>query len=391
MSKWRWDQGRLIYFDYNNLKLMAQSLIQIDGASLRDDPDPLRGILEQNTGMPFAPSSYRVWRNYKRVFECSFLATSIENKINCTDFCKELALQSGKFQDVDDYLFHYIPRFRFPYPAFQDYNSKDKIIYPYCAVLKLLFSRLIFSNNPILNLEDVFTYLIGNNVDGTEELSYYRDLQPKSYTPKGDEKRQVREMLIFISQMSILKWHKKSMILDISVADFHNYNDFSELLTPHFIQPKVLKAEDFFSLTNLNEANAIIKLQPRESPNDEVFIEGKRSRVTHLKIERSPILRKMFLEAFPEPICDMCICNTKNRYPWTKYLIEIHHVLPLSSSLGITSKGTSLNDVVGLCPTCHRSVHLYYNKWLKLQQVDDFNDRDEALEVYHEAKAQIVA
>ena len=99
----------------------------------------------------------------------------------------------------------------------------------------------------------------------------------------------------------------------------------------------------------------------------------------------------MFLAANPQPICNMCTCNTQERYPWTKNLIEVHHVLPLSSSLGITSKGTSLADVVGLCPNCHRSVHLFYNQFLKQKRLEDFKDKSQAIEVYELAKRKIVA
>lgn len=391
MSKWRWDQGRLLYFDYNILREISIVLKDLNGVSLRSNPDPLREPLELRTGMPFAPNSYRVWRNYKRVFECSFLATALDNNLVTTDFCDELASNSGKFGDVDDFLFHYIPRFRFPFPAFQDYNSSDPIIYPYCAILKLLMARLLENTNTSLTLDDVFTHLVSNGVTGTEDVDFFRKLRPTSYTPKGDETRQVREMLIFMSQINLLKWNKGQLILDASIEDYYNYNGFADLINPDFQKPKDIRHDDFLSLTSLSNGIKKVKLQTREVPNDEIFVEGKRSRVSHLKIERSPVLRRMFLEQNPVPICDMCTCNTKERYPWTDNLIEIHHVLPLSSSLGITAKGTSLSDVVGLCPSCHRSVHLYYNKWLKSKKEDDFKNRDQAIEVYNEAKVQFVA
>jgi len=80
----------------------------------------------------------------------------------------------------------------------------------------------------------------------------------------------------------------------------------------------------------------------------------------------------------------------KIRYPWTLNLLEIHHILPLSSSLAMSSKGTSLEDVVPLCPTCHRSVHNYYKVWLNGSSKVDFTDKLEASEVYSEAKRLIV-
>jgi predicted HNH restriction endonuclease len=71
-------------------------------------------------------------------------------------------------------------------------------------------------------------------------------------------------------------------------------------------------------------------------------------------------------------------------------MLDIHHLLPLSSSIAITTKGTSLNDIVGLCPTCHRSIHIYYSKWLKNLGQDDFISRVEATEVYSLAVKELV-
>ena len=70
-------------------------------------------------------------------------------------------------------------------------------------------------------------------------------------------------------------------------------------------------------------------------------------------------------------------------------MLDIHHLLPLSSSISITSRGTSLNDIVGLCPTCHRAIHSYYRKWLTDNQKEDFESKKEAHEVYMQAIKEI--
>jgi hypothetical protein len=46
---------------------------------------------------------------------------------------------------------------------------------------------------------------VGNECDGTEPLEEYTSLRDTNRLPSGDEERQVREMLIFASQMSWLK------------------------------------------------------------------------------------------------------------------------------------------------------------------------------------------
>lgn len=391
-TKWRWDQGRLNYFQFENLKAIAHCLKELEGVVINQkDIDPLRADLEDYTGLPFAPKSYRVWRNYKRVFECSFLATNVNDRLYVTDFCKQVAAIGKKKIDVDEFLSLFIPRFRFPFAAFTDYIKSNQLVYPFCAVLKYLISNFQIGKQPVISLEDVFSIIIGNNCTGFEPIEHYATLKKTNYKPTGDENRQVREMLIFISQLSILKWYDGALFLDISSKDFEDYNGFQHLTTPLFKEPKDTREEEYLSMTSLTGQIVYpFRLQSREIPTDDIFIEGKRTRVTHIKIERSPLLRKLFFKMYPETVCNMCVCDTQQRYPWTDNMLEVHHLLPLSSALVITGEGTSLNDVVGLCPNCHKSVHTYYKNWLNKYKLDDFKSRDEAKEIYQNAKASIV-
>jgi hypothetical protein len=388
-NRWRWDQGRLGYFQFENLKSIAHCLIKLEGVKINQKEfDPLRTELEAYTGLPFAPKSYRVWRNYKRVFECSFLATSINDNLYITDFCKKIVDEEI---DVDEFISLFIPRFRFPFSAFNDYEKSDRLIYPFCTVLKYLIANFQFGKQVFISLDDVFSILIGNNCTGFEPIEHYINLKRTNYKPSGDENRQVREMMIFISQLSILKWNKGFLYLDIAANDLESYNGFSHLINPFYTEPKQIREEEYLSVTSLSgQIIHPVKIQSRESLIDDIFIEGKRTRVNHIKIERSPFLRKLFFEKYPDTVCNMCVCDTKQRYPWTDNILEIHHILPLSSTLLITNDGTSLNDVVGLCPNCHKSVHSYYRNWLNKYKFDDFRSKLEAKEVYYEAKTSIL-
>jgi hypothetical protein len=183
-TKWHWDQGRLVYFQFENLKAIAHCLKRLENISINQKNfDPLRGELESWTGLPFAPQSYTVWRNYKRVFECSFLATNIDNRLTVTDFCDRI-VNDGI--DVDEFLSLFIPRFRFPFAAFTDYNKSENLVYPFCALLKFLLSRFLLGKQPSLSLEDVFAYIVGNNCSGFEPIEYYGSLNSTDYKPVGD-------------------------------------------------------------------------------------------------------------------------------------------------------------------------------------------------------------
>ena len=390
MTRWRWDQGRLLYFQFNVLRLIAKSLIQIENIQINVKGfDPLREVLEKGTGMPFSPSSYKVWRNYKRVIECSMIATSINNQMFITDIGKWLA--SNEEIDVDDYVFVVVRRFRFPYPAFQDYDNKSEVIYPFSAIMKYLIANFDEDQNSGLSLNELFEVVIGNSCTGLEELEHYKKLKRTNRQPIGDEKRQVREMIMFLSQASILKLVNRKIYRDVTQSDLIEYDYFLPIISPEFSLPKPIREEDFIAITSLDKiVKPQLTIKSRESILEELFTEGKRVRVTHVKIERSPMLRKLYFQENPTTTCDMCTINMKIRYPWTLNLLEIHHILPLSSSLAMSSKGTSLEDVVPLCPTCHRSVHNYYKVWLNGSSKVDFTDKFEAAEVYSEAKRLIV-
>jgi predicted HNH restriction endonuclease len=71
-------------------------------------------------------------------------------------------------------------------------------------------------------------------------------------------------------------------------------------------------------------------------------------------------------------------------------LIEVHHLLPLGSLLKVQSTTTSIKDVVGICPTCHKATHQFYKVWLTSRGLDDFRNESEAVQVFQDAKNSVV-
>ena len=211
---WRWDQGRLLYFQFDVLKEIAKVLVKFDNADVAQCESIFRNALVNDTGMPFLPTHYTIKRNYSRVFQCSFLANFIGTKLIVTDICRDLANEDGAQKSVDDYLFNYIPRFRFPFPAFDNYNATEQRIYPFCAIIKFLLSRAERGDEAKVSLDDIFYYIISNNCTGFEDIDFYKNLSAKNYNYTDTERRQLREMVIFISQLSILKVYNGYLYLD---------------------------------------------------------------------------------------------------------------------------------------------------------------------------------
>lgn len=387
---WRWDQGRLLYFQFDVLRDIAKTLLKFDGADISRCEEIFRKTLMRETGMPFAPDHYTIKRNYSRVFQCSMLASFVGDKLIVTDICRDLANPNGSMKSADDYLFHYIGKFRFPFPAFENYNAAEQRVYPFCAILKCLIAQRESGREAKLSLDDIFHLIIGNNCTGFEEIGYYKSLVPVPYSYTETERRQLREMIIFISQLSILKVYNGYLYLD-EISDNAKEEMTNTFLRPESRIARADRTEEFSEMTSLSGGISLPTFEVFASdPSDVEFLEGNRRRVEHFRVERSVLLRKYYRQVNPHPVCRACGADMSKRYPWTDYMLDIHHLLPLSSSVAISGSGTSLKDIVGLCPSCHRAVHMYYRKWLKANGQTDFCSRKEAYAVFLQATKEII-
>jgi len=118
------------------------------------------------------------------------------------------------------------------------------------------------------------------------------------------------------------------------------------------------------------------------------FREGNRVKKTHVTIERNAGLRKHFFANRPSPICDFCSLQTAESYPWAERVLDIHHLLPLCSGTRVEESNTTFDDLVPVCPNCHRAIHRYYDGWLAAMDRKDFKNGDEGRAVYEEAKVK---
>lgn len=392
MMRWRWDQGRLSYFQYDNLVKIAKVLLDLQGVQINQKGfDPLRKPLEDYTGLPFAPNHYRVWRNYARVFECAMLATSINGKLYATDFCKLLQLPSEEFSS-DQYFNLLFSRFSYPFSQFEGYNITQKQVFPFIAIMKFAMARGISG----VSVADVFSYVVGNECCGLEDLAHFSKLTPTSRKPIGDELRQVREMMCVMGQSTYMKWFAGKLYIDTL--------DFQSLLNAvvPFVRIKRCAdaTEEFCRATVVDKELDIAKLDVElgsggfdKVPLEFSVAEGGRVFKTHGRIERSPLVRKMFFKVHPELICDACHLDVRYKYPWTdeRNILELHHVLPLAATLNVSGTTTRLDDMVPLCPNCHKSIHIFYKVELERLGVSDFGSKAMAHEVYNRAKERIPA
>lgn len=387
VTVWRFDQGRLDYFQFDEIRRIACALVAIDGIVKPDvENDFLRQSLTSFTSRPFAPANYTVWRNYKRVFGCQLLATEIAGRIVCTELCKLLANDPDN-ADIDDYMAHFATHFYYPSPIFEGYRVDGPQTFPVIAIIKFLLSEYLLRNKNYISIEEIGQKLIANNVSGVEPLAFYSTLTPKAVSI---DLRQPRELVRFISQFSFLKWNSSNLFLEVTNKE--EALQIEALLVPHITTRNNYAGAEVLNLGSHLESTSLGDLTISQvNVIDSEFTEGSKIRVRHLRTERSAKLNDFYFQHVDKPhICKMCDMDTLRQYPWTSRLVEIHHLLPLSSPVRVEGSTTSIKDVVGLCPTCHRATHKYYSQWLADHNLRDFRNYNEAYNVYEEVKQRII-
>ena len=361
-------------------------LSKLDGTKKpgKGEPDTVRELLAEHTELPFLPQNYYVWRNYGRVFGAQLLATEIDGIIFATDLCKKLASKT-ELMDSDDYFAHFAKNFYYSSPVFEDYSTSNLQIFPAVAIIKYLISTFIISGKDFISLEEIAKFIIPNNITGTEDLSSFSKLRQKPI-PTDCDLRQLRELVQIISQFSFLKWNNPNLYLE--VKDKHELYSIEQSLKPVINIRNLNKHKEILQMGNTLSSSTLGKITLRQVESlDEEFTEGKKIRVTHLRSERSMKLKNFYFETIKLPeICRMCEIDTAKKYPWTSHVIELHHLLPLASPIRVENSTTSIKDLVGLCPSCHRATHKYYFNWFKSNKAKDFASYEEANNVYEQAK-----
>lgn len=415
--EWSLDQGREQYLDLNLMRRIAGLLVACDGSHLVR-PDPLTS-LQVATGLftlPPGKPDYTVWRQYARYFRDMLLAAKVGGRmghLRVTDMCRWLAggLPGGA-PTVDEYLIHLACRFYSPPPSSSSYSPSAPRVFPVCALMRFMWSRIghvpsSAAYHVTVPLEDIFSFVVGNNCVGHEDVRHYRSLRPTGYAPAQTIRRRTREFLNLVAQMSFVVWEADENRLTCDFSGFAA-KPADAVFTPVFATQNADADLEVLSLGSLRgparpgRPSPSISMPPASLvPMDPVtdvdfsFVEGKRVRITHLRIERNPRLRNVYfqhLAAAGRPLrCDVCGLQATTKYPWVSsddQLLEIHHLLPLASAVAVGSSGTSLTDLVPLCPTCHRAVHAYYRTALRAARADDFRNKADAVSAYQAAKSQ---
>jgi len=379
---WRWDQGRMDYFQFDELRKIAKY------ATKHDLYQAQRGPLMAATGLPYLPDNplYKPWRNYGRIFKLTMIAvTDGKGGATVTDVGNLLA-DDGKIT-ADEYFHFFAQATTDPSPAFEGWKNTSTVRYPLLFVLRYLLARASQNEFTTEIAEIVRAYTSSGFVGDEDQTAFLGIIAPSGST--SSVPRQASESVKVMAQVSYLAATKTDITVSLHPDDAEKlFYDLAPIGGVRLTDPsaEILRIAALFP-----SATADLGLEYTSSVVGDLeeagFSEGARVKRTHLTIERNAKIRSAFFAANPGADCDFCGIDTRKSYPWVPKILDIHHLLPLCSGARTSKDGTLLTDLVANCPTCHRAVHRYYDKWLKEKVQNDFADAEEARKVYSEARA----
>lgn len=388
---WHWDQGRLAYFQFDALRQISAFVV------LNDFKTTDRATVAAATGLPFAaPSNYSPWRNYSRILKLCLLVSEVNGIAQPTPVAVILA-QAGMVT-CDEYFHFLCSAFTEPSPALEKWRRDAEFRYPLLFSLKYVLTKVAINQSPVSSLDEIIGAYRTSGYKGTEDdeefISIIRsdisDYENAGRSINNDLRRQARESLKVISQISYLHTRGSEIIVSLNQADAHAI--FQDLSAVEGVRAQDREAEIRRLAALFRDGSTSISFEYPNTIVEEVvesgFREGNKVKKTHVTIERNTRLRREFFATRPTAICDVCQLNTAKTYPWTERIIDLHHLLPLSSGTRVEARGTTFDDLVPVCPNCHRAIHRFYDIWLDSNNKKDFKDTGEARAVYHEMKAQ---
>lgn len=388
MYMWHWDQGHLPYFQFDALRQMASFVVS------RDFKTATRAELLAATGLDFAaPPTYTPWRNYARVLKLCLLVSESDSGGYALP-TPVAALLATPGQTTCDEYFHFIARsFTEPSPALAAWTPEAPSRFPLLFCLKYLLAKRAITRGATASLGELIeAYKSTGFVGDEDDTSFIQAVglhQAWNGSLGANEYRQERESLRVLCQISYLHLEGSKITISLDPADAQEiFKDLSAVTGPKAVQreAEIRRLAELFR----NGALEDFYEYPHTAVNDVIqsgFAEGSKVKRTHLVIERNQELRRAFFDANTMALCDVCSLNTGATYPWTTRVLDLHHLLPLASGTRVIQTGTSFEDLVPVCPSCHRAVHRFYDGWLAAHQLQDFMTNQQARDTYFSMKA----
>jgi hypothetical protein len=403
---WHWDQGRLAYFQFDALRQMSAFAMRHDFVAAG------REELEAATGLPFTAGPNKPWRNYARVLKRCLLVSELgpgKRKTAVPTRVADLLSRPGAIT-CDEYFQFFARAYTEPSPASFGWSPNVNYRFPLLFTLKYLLAKRAILHEAVTSLDEILgayelTGFVGDESDEAfiEAVGRHHEFEDAGRNAVArEDPRQARESIQVISQISYLHFEQVSgassgdlgFRISLSLDAPHAMSFFRSLRpiqgpTAADSESEIKRLADHLSAGSDRGFEEYLDA----AANDLVesgFVEGNRVKKTHLVIERNSGLRRAFFDSHPTPLCDVCSLDTEATYPWAGRVLDLHHLLPLSSGIHIRvneRQDTTFEDLVPVCPSCHRAIHRFYDRWLREEGLIDFPDRNQARVVYGNLKA----
>lgn len=385
---WHWDQGHTAYFQLDNLRLIARYVIN------HDFRQATQASLLAATGLPFpAPGSHSSWRQYSRALKQGLLISERGALAEPTPISVLLA-QPGAV--TSDEYFHFLAQVSSePNPALSGWNSSCALRFPLLFSLKYLLAKTATGRAEKTPINEIIGAYKVSGFDGSEDQLQFVTLLNASatYADKGasvaeTSRRQARESIRVLCQISYLFVSQQNIIVTLAKQDAVDiFDDLAPVGGPREADgdAEIRRLSQLFGQGTIHDffefPNTVIS-----NVAESGFLEGTKVQKTHVTIERNAGLRTAYFNRYPTTVCDVCTLDTRATYPWTDRVMDLHHLLPLASGARVEKSGTTFEDLVPVCPSCHRAVHRFYGDFFKKHKQRDFTSRDEALTIYRDVK-----
>jgi predicted HNH restriction endonuclease len=245
------------------------------------------------------------------------------------------------------------------------------------ALVKILMTRGKTDYRTLLSI--LSNNLITGHESEAEMASKISTKNPQ--TKSSDEVRQFREYIHFLAQGTFIAE-------DDEAAWVRGLSWPLDTFSPIEFKTSGDEERDILELGKLPSSS--FKYIPSIGIDEYLDIlvsEGKATTHTTTRYERSPELRAAYQAKHGINLsCDICGIVPKSLYKTKSEVIELHHVMPLSSLQEEAENG--INDLVSLCPTCHKAIHARYSQHLKSLSRTYFADKEEAWRLYSELKTE---
>ncbi len=157
-----------------------------------------------------------------------------------------------------------------------------------------------------------------------------------------------------------IKWNDKKQILEIRAKRALNEDDEITInysrrwFECHDIECQCGSEGCWGNIFHNNKQSKSTKA--KSNPSILISEEGKSFEKTGIEYERDPKLRKSVIER-DGYVCRVCGKSLEETYgSYAKKLIEVHHCIPVSSNNGASFE-SSIEDMIAICPNCHRVLH----------------------------------